>query len=207
MALVTGPLMSMSASGTLASAIVFSTWKGKPYVRRHAIPANPRSGKQLGFRAMLRFLSKYWASMPALQQGDWATDADTLHQSGFNRFVGKSQTRWRSMKAPGYDVYPDETGVAPSAGVITATGGIREASLSIADGATAPDFGWLIFALLGGAPTPSLSNLVGVELYTGTPTIFVHTPIEAGAWHYKCIGFLFTGLKGTVSLDATCNVT
>lgn len=43
MAKVTGPLMSMSASGKLGDAIVFSIWKGVAYVRQFVIPANPQS--------------------------------------------------------------------------------------------------------------------------------------------------------------------
>ena len=46
MAKVTGPLMSMSASGKVADAIVFSTWKGVAYVRQWLKPANPQSTGQ-----------------------------------------------------------------------------------------------------------------------------------------------------------------
>jgi len=46
MAKVTGPLMSMSASGKLGNAIVFSIWKGAAYVRQFVIPANPQSSDQ-----------------------------------------------------------------------------------------------------------------------------------------------------------------
>lgn len=46
MARVTGPLMSMSASGKLAKAIVFSIWRGGAYVRQYIIPANPQMTDQ-----------------------------------------------------------------------------------------------------------------------------------------------------------------
>lgn len=46
MAKVTGPLMSMSASGKIANAIVFSIWKGTAYVRQYVIPANPQMTSQ-----------------------------------------------------------------------------------------------------------------------------------------------------------------
>ena len=38
--------MSMSASGKIADAIVFSIWKGQAYVRQWLIPANPQSAGQ-----------------------------------------------------------------------------------------------------------------------------------------------------------------
>ena len=53
MAKVTGPLFSMSASGKLGKAIVYSTWKGISTVREYLIPANPQSGDQ-GDRRVMR---------------------------------------------------------------------------------------------------------------------------------------------------------
>jgi len=52
MAKVTGPLMSFSASGKLASSIVFAAWKGVSYVRQYVIPANPQSSDQGDRRIM-----------------------------------------------------------------------------------------------------------------------------------------------------------
>ena len=46
MAKVTGPLMSMSASGKLADSIVFFGWKGINVVRQWLIPANKQSADQ-----------------------------------------------------------------------------------------------------------------------------------------------------------------
>jgi len=46
MAKVTGPIHSDSASGKLADAMVFATWKGVKYVRQYVIPANPQSSDQ-----------------------------------------------------------------------------------------------------------------------------------------------------------------
>ena len=46
MAKVTGPLMSMSASGKIADAIVFFPWKGTNVVRQWLKPSNPQSSSQ-----------------------------------------------------------------------------------------------------------------------------------------------------------------
>ena len=46
MAKVTGPLMSFSASGKIADAIVFGSWKGNNVVRQWLKPANPQSSAQ-----------------------------------------------------------------------------------------------------------------------------------------------------------------
>jgi len=49
MARTTAPLFSLDASGTIAKAITFSKWRGRQYVRRHAIPKNPQSPPRLAF--------------------------------------------------------------------------------------------------------------------------------------------------------------
>ena len=46
MAKVTGPLMSFSASGKLADALVFFTHKGRNVVRQFLKPANPKTSEQ-----------------------------------------------------------------------------------------------------------------------------------------------------------------
>ena len=46
MAKVTGPLMSFSASGKIADAIVFFGWKGTNVVRQWLKPSNPQSSDQ-----------------------------------------------------------------------------------------------------------------------------------------------------------------
>ena len=54
MAKVTGPLMSMSALGKFAGSMVFSIWKGRPYVRQLVTPANPQTAGQETSRNMVR---------------------------------------------------------------------------------------------------------------------------------------------------------
>jgi len=58
MAKVTGPLMSMSASGKLADSIVFFGWKGVNVVRQWLKPANPQSAGQGDRRIMLGGVGK-----------------------------------------------------------------------------------------------------------------------------------------------------
>lgn len=50
---VTGPLMSVTASGKFANTIVASNWKGRQYMRLRVIPANPQSAGQQAVRAAL----------------------------------------------------------------------------------------------------------------------------------------------------------
>ena len=54
MAKLKAPLFSFSASGKLADALVFFTWKGLNVARQYVIPANPKSDAQKLIRKYLR---------------------------------------------------------------------------------------------------------------------------------------------------------
>ncbi len=58
MAKVSGPFMSLDASGTLADTLTASKWKGRNYMRQRIIPANPRTAGQLAVRSILGTLAK-----------------------------------------------------------------------------------------------------------------------------------------------------
>lgn len=46
MAGITGPLLSLGASGQIGKTLVFGKWRGVGYVRQYVIPANPRTAAQ-----------------------------------------------------------------------------------------------------------------------------------------------------------------
>lgn len=58
MAKVSGPFMSLDASGTLAGTLTASKWKGRNYIRQRIIPANPNTAGQQGVRSILGTIAK-----------------------------------------------------------------------------------------------------------------------------------------------------
>lgn len=69
MARTTGPLFSLTASGSVGKTVVYSQWKGRPYVRRLVIPLNPRSADQAQVRNAMRCAAAgiSWANVTALK--------------------------------------------------------------------------------------------------------------------------------------------
>jgi len=65
MAKTTGPLFSLTASGTVGKTITYSNWKGRPYVRRRVIPLNPMLAGQMAVRNALRCIAQavVWANL------------------------------------------------------------------------------------------------------------------------------------------------
>ena len=90
MAKVTGPLFSMSASGTIGNAIVFGTWKGIETCRQYAIPSNPRTTKQVNLRNAFALAVAYWQTFDDAAKATWDTFAEGTQKSGFNQMVERA---------------------------------------------------------------------------------------------------------------------
>ena len=62
MAKVTGPLLSLDASGSIANTMTFSRWKGRNYVRQRVIPTYTNTTLQAKVRALISDASIAWKS-------------------------------------------------------------------------------------------------------------------------------------------------
>ncbi len=194
-----GPMFSMDARGKLADSIVFSIWKGRNYARALVTPSNPQSGPQTGLRSMLKFLSQQWTNLSAAEQADWLTRAQQTVISNFNAYVSYNMLRWRSYLNPSKMIPADESGTAPDAPTTSPTSGIRQVSLSIADGVNAPDWLYVIHRSQTSGFTPAFSNVIAcIEWDSSGTTLYVDTPLLSGLYYYRIYGTLDTGLKGAV---------
>lgn len=155
MAGVKGPLFSLDASGSVGNAIVFAKWKGRNYVRRHAIPANPKSVGQVSMRAMLKFLTQSWANLTAGEQADWDTRAAATDISPFNAFVGFNAQRWGRFAFPSQLDPATETGTPGTILAPTATAGSRSILLAVPISVLADNWGAVIHASITTGFTPS----------------------------------------------------
>lgn len=184
MARVTGPLFSMSASGQLGKAIVFTEWKGRPVVRAYAIPANPRSQAQRYTRSMMTFLSKAWTNLSAAEQAGWDAGAASLSISPFNEYVRVNMDYWKQQNGP--IVTPGQAaGTDPVLGAITATYGVGQIGFSNVV-TTANDIWALgILCRLGSAPASSLSYAMLVTEYTASPVTGTIYNLDAGTYYVE----------------------
>ena len=108
MAIVSGPLFSMSASGTVGKAITFGTWKGTPWCRVWFKPENPQTAKQTNIRTAVKIIVAFWQAQTQGTKDDWDIYAAPFGMSGFNKFVGRAIDAY--IIDPGIDVVP--TGVS-----------------------------------------------------------------------------------------------
>lgn len=105
MAKTTGPLFSLTASGKLASTIVYAIWKGIPYVRQLVIPANPQSVGQQTPRAKLGSAGAFNAFIEPTS--DAQVELNSLApsgQSGVSYFAAQQISRYAQSATDYADV-------------------------------------------------------------------------------------------------------
>jgi len=208
MALTTGPLMSLDASGSVAKTIVFSKWKGRNYVRQLVTPANPKSDKQVSVRGMFKFLSEAWAFLSAPNQATWESIASSLSISPFNAYVRENQSRWGSFLSPGKESPVGETGLAGTLTAQSATGGVGQATLSVDLNVVNQNWGVQLHRSLTIGFTPSFSTLIGaIRVEDGVAHTFVDTPLAADTYYYRLIPFTDDGFTGAAFAEINAVVT
>lgn len=90
MARVGGPLMSLSASGTIADTLTYSGWKGIPYVRTRVIPANPRSTEQTKTRTAFTYLQDLYKFLPGIGREPWIAATVGIPMTPQNLLLSKN---------------------------------------------------------------------------------------------------------------------
>lgn len=189
-------MMSLDASGTLGDAIVFSKWKGRPYVRERVIPSNPKSGAQVGRRAMFSFLSKQWDGLSDANKATWQDLADQLVSTPFSAYVSANMEDWHNFLAPS-KVTPATRTATPSDHELT-DADWEENRIKLVLNGTSHNQLWLltIFAKDGGAVTPAVGNAILCLPDTVTlPATFFWTPPSVATWHFTSICSSIDGKK------------
>lgn len=194
---VSAPMLSLEASGQIGGAMVFSKWKGRPYVRALVRPSNPKSGGQVGVRSLFKFIAQSWASVSAPNQATWETRADQKVVSPFNAYMGYNQSRWRDFLAPSVKDPAGADDTPASTGTITAVAGVRSATLTIPITTANEGWGVLAFRSTSSGFTTAFDNLIGAGLIIATAdVVIVDTPLEPDTYYYNFREFTEDGQLG-----------
>lgn len=155
MAKTTAPLLGFGASGAIGDTLVYASWRGVPYARRHVIPANPRTQAQTLTRDVFRTLSQMWKLLPSDAVNPWNAFATGRKFLGVNAWTGQNIKALRSdppltsmetlVASPGANggLAPTSLGLAPGADTLTATIGLPNVpdgwTLTASQGIAFPD--------------------------------------------------------------------
>lgn len=207
MARVTGPLMSFDASGTVAGAIVFSKWRGRNYVRRHAVPANPRSVAQVAARSIIAFLGSQWASLSGANQATWEPAAESEKISAFNQYIKYNARNWRDQMAPCMAFPPVRVAPAGTVDSIVSVVSGRQVELTLSYTITGADWGVVLCRSLITGFTATPSNAVMIGLASGTDIVMVDGPLAPDTYYYNAFLFSKTGFTGPTNTEESAIVT
>lgn len=207
MAKLVGPLFSLEASGAVGGALVYATWKGRPYARKYTKPLNPKAAKQLGVRAMLGFLARHWSSVSTADKATWTDLAETGNFSNFNAFTKENMNRWVVNEGP-TEAYPAaETVSGTTVASFTTTGSEGYVDISGTITTATDMIGVVIYRDDAAITSPSWANTVAVLEPSGTDFSMVDTPLDAGTYHYRAAVLTNDGTIGTAIADQTASVT
>jgi hypothetical protein len=191
---VQAPALSLEASGTIAGALTFSKWKGRPYVRERVDPSNPKSGGQVGVRSMLSFLAKQWASISSANQTTWEDRADAKVISEFNAYVGYNVFRFRDFLAPTQHDPEDTADTPATPGAGSATAGVRSITVTQAITTAADGWGVMFFRALSTGFSTSFDTLKHIGQISGTADVnFVDSPLDPDTYYYNMRTFTEDG--------------
>jgi hypothetical protein len=205
---LTGPMMSIDASGTFADTLTFSKWKGRNYARQRVIPENPKTAKQSGVRGMMKFLAQAWTDLVAGEKDDYDAAATARNISAYNEYISQNLARWQMFKSPSKNSPAEEASTPLTITTCVATGGVGHVSLVITPSGATAIWGYALFRDVAEIVTPAWTNCVAAFPADGAnPVTFVDSPLAAGTYHYRVAAFNDDGILGTVKADQTADVT
>ncbi len=148
MAKPTAPLLSFGASGSLAKTMVYSKWKGRPYVRRHVIPANPKSTAQTLTRDAFAFANSAHKLMGPLGRAPWDRFATGQVLTGRNAMMGRFVTENRGeVDLLSWNMSPGAKGGTPLVSVVASSPGVNDILLTCVT--PTPPTGWTVTSTVG----------------------------------------------------------
>lgn len=201
MAGTTAPLFGLDASGTIGKALVFSRWRGRTYVRRHAVPANPNTPAQRAIRGLMKFVSQDWANLSTNDKETWRdlanVDNITLLNAQTRDAIKRAKLNQGWRKTP--TATPGTTPDAPTGGAATAQDKTLILSWS-APGVNVPQYCYAVYMSTSSGFTPSIANLIGV-VPVGTTTLTVDKLVNGTTYYFEVRGLNNDGEFGALSSE------
>jgi len=163
MAKITGALLSLGGSGTIAKTVTFSKWKGRAYARQRVVPANPNSVSQQLTRNTFSDASNIWKNMGALAIAPWNSFASGQVLTGRNAFMSSYVSFLRSELDRALMIFSpgSKGGVAPVS--VSAASGVGEATVTIVP--PTPPTGWTVTSVTAIA-IPNVAPDAGTDFQT-----------------------------------------
>ena len=205
MAKVSGPLLSMRATGTIGKTNVYAAWRGIPYVRQHVVPSNPNTAGQIATRTVFSFLNDLYRRYGPLALAPWAAYANGRAFAPRNGQIKQNLPVLRSEVAlTNYIASPGALGGPAVAGMVTGAGAIAgDVTATITVGALPA--GWTLaslvaFAIIDQDPAGALTPDIAEDSNAGPSGTIITLNMDAAGSDYLLCGWAtYTRPDGTIA--------
>ena len=190
MAKITAPLLSFDASGTIAKVQTYAKWRGVPYVRKHVIPANPKSTAQVLTRDIFANLDAMWKQGGPLMRAPWDRFAVGQRFVGRNSYLGKNIAATRGeVDLALYVGSPGAKGGLPASTLALTT--VASLGIECAITAPTPPTGWTLTsgictALIDRAPETTPTDVIVEGEQVAIPGDVDFTGLTATTYFVQC---------------------
>ena len=100
MVVVSGPLFSLQARGSLGDTITYARLGRTNYSKVHFSPTNPRSDKQIRRRAMTKWLTQTWSGLSTSEKSNFERLGSAWNLSPYHAWLKFNSKRWTSNQMP-----------------------------------------------------------------------------------------------------------
>lgn len=206
----TAPLLSFGASGQIAKTMVYASWKGRQYARRHVVPANPQSTEQTKTRSVFSWLQATYKLAPSLVTDVWTAYAKGLVLTNRNAFSKLNISALRAASDLSvFTMSPGALGGLPPATQVVTPG---SGSLSVA--VTAPTVlpqGWTIYSAITAIirdQDPHTGVLYNISALEDTTAPYTNAFSGLGAHAFRVFSWLkWTRPDGTFAYSPSIETT
>jgi len=211
MAKVTGPLLSMRATGSIGKTNVFASWRGIPYVRSYIVPANPNTAGQQLTRGTFTWLNDLFRRLGVVSLAPWASYSSGRPFTDRNGFIKQNLPNLRGAASCGnYLASPGSLGGPAIASMVTGAGAVAgDVTATITTGALPT--GWVLlalaaFAIVDQTPEAPLSPDFEEGTNAGPSGTIITLNMAAAATPYRVCGWAtYTRDDGRVAFAPAAN--
>lgn len=190
MAVVRGPLQSLSAAGTIGAALTFARRGRSTTAYARTRPSQPRTPAQIGRRVMFAFLGSQWPFIAAVDQQTWLPKFGDPQPYAFLHYQSVNLARWTAFLAPSQASPPTEATTPNGITTLTATPFQGYVQLRFAQMNPPRAWGWILFRDTTLPMNASPHNLVQIWPAIGSGTfVRIDYPVPPGTWHYRLGNF------------------
>ena len=205
---LTGPSLALSAAGSLANQLTFSSSKGTAYLKRKSKPSQPRTKPQVSLRAAMTFLSQEWPNITPIAKLTWPALAQQTNISPYNAFIAYNLDRHRNHQAVAMAHPAAELTSRATSITFVLTGHTRRLRFTFTIGNLNQNWGIILNHVAGTGVDPTWESPVRViPTYSTGTIIWDWYPIAAGTYWFNDAWFTLTGLYQQIPRWRSATVT